>query len=49
MCEGQIYAPRRVQHQVNEMFGFEVSLDAVVLFDEGDRCRDIEYEYERRD
>ena len=26
-------APRRVQNQVNESFGFEVSLDAVVLFD----------------
>ena len=31
-----IYEPRRVQHQVNKGFGFEVSLDAVVLFDDRD-------------
>lgn len=30
-------APRRVQNQVNESFGFEVSLDAVVLFDVRDQ------------
>ena len=35
-------APRRVQNQVNESFGFEVSLDAVVLFDVRDQCRDTE-------
>jgi len=29
--------PRRVQNQVNEGFGFEVSLDAVVLFDVRDQ------------
>lgn len=33
VCEEQIHAPRRAQNQVNEGFGFEVSFDAVVLFD----------------
>ena len=32
----EIDQPCRVQDQVNESFGFEVSLDAVVLFDDRD-------------
>jgi len=41
--EEQIHAPRRVQNQVNESFGFEVSLDAVVLLMFGINAgRDIE-------
>jgi hypothetical protein len=41
-CKKQIHVPRRVQHQVDEGFGFEVSLDAVVLFDDRDQCRNIQ-------